>query len=75
MKTAKQVLDKIIIGMPDDDRMKDAIILAMEEYAKLCIKSKIKALKKCSCINCNRTIEDVSNALHGHLCEQCQYNF
>lgn len=30
MKTPKQVLDKIIIGMPDDDRMKDFIIMAKE---------------------------------------------
>jgi len=35
MKTAKEVLDAIIIGMPDEDNMKRFIIMAMEEYAKL----------------------------------------
>ena len=35
MKTAKEVLDAIIIGMPDEDSMKRFIIMAMEEYAKL----------------------------------------
>ena len=35
MKTPKEVLDEIIIGMPDEDCMKGFIIKAMEEYAKL----------------------------------------
>ncbi len=35
MKTPKEVLDEFIIGMPDEDCMKEFIIKAMEEYAKL----------------------------------------
>lgn len=32
MKTAKQILDDVIVGMPDD-KMKECIISAMESYA------------------------------------------
>ena len=35
MKTPKEVLDEIIIGMPDEDGMKRFIIMALEEDAKL----------------------------------------
>jgi hypothetical protein len=45
MKTPKQVLDKIIIGMPDDDRMKNFIIMAMEKYAKLYHETELKKLR------------------------------
>jgi hypothetical protein len=45
MKTPKQVLDKIIIGMPNDDRMKNFIIMAMEKYAKLYHETELKKLR------------------------------
>jgi len=44
MKTPKQVLDKIIIGMPDDDKMKCCIIRAMEIYAKEYHKDELKKI-------------------------------
>jgi len=45
MKTPKQILDKIIIGMSDDDRMKYFIIMAMEEYAKEYHEMQLKKLR------------------------------
>ena len=46
MKTPKEVLDEIIIGMPDEDGMKRFIIMAMEEYAKLYHEEQLTKISK-----------------------------
>tara|TARA_R110000782_G_scaffold109591_1_gene198630 strand:- start:512 stop:727 length:216 start_codon:yes stop_codon:yes gene_type:complete len=42
METSKQVLDRFITGMPDDDCMKKFILKAMEEYADIYHKYQLK---------------------------------
>ncbi len=53
--SSKEILDKHIIGMPDDDNMKRFILAAMEEYAKL-----YHIEKECEKLHHMKKIADIS---------------